>query len=235
MIVIPTAELRGSLVYPPTGNHGAAARSPADAGATHRAFTSLGFRHIHLYDVDADSGRDQNETLIAEIARDAAAEILISGGALSEDRVDRLMDLGVSQVIVRQSDDDDRDALVRLADSFPGRLIVRADIGHTLFGRRSSRRLLAADMVDLANELTTLPLGGLAVDAASSDGFRDAPLGYIEDLVDVSSVPVFFRTEATSVGELRALEHLGIAAIVLGSSLFSGQLDAQTVAHYFDS
>ena len=72
MIVIPTAELRGSFVYAPLGNHGrSAARTPVDADATHRAFTALGFRQIHLYDVDSDSGRDQNETLIAEIARDA--------------------------------------------------------------------------------------------------------------------------------------------------------------------
>jgi len=46
---------------------------------------------------------------------------------------------------------------------------------------------------------------------------------------------VFCRTEAASIGELRALEHLGIAATVLGSSLFNGRLDAQAVAHHFDS
>lgn len=234
MIVIPTAELRGSSVYAPAGQHGTAARAPVDAGATHRAFTALGFRQIHLHDVDADSGRDQNEGLIAEIAREAAAEILVSGGAVSEDRIDRLIDLGVSQVILGQGEDD-RDALANLADSFPGRLIVRADLGDPLFSRRAARRHSATEMVDLANDLASLPLAGIAVYGASSDGFQGAPLRFVEDLVEASSVPVFCRTEATNIGELRALEHLGIAATVLGYSLFSGQLDAQAVVHHFDS
>ena len=235
MIVIPTAELRGSLLYAPIGTNGATPRAPVDAAATHRAFTTLGFRQIHLHDVDAESNGEQNEGLIAEIARDAAAEVIVSGGSDSEDRIERLIDAGVSHVILGQRHDDDLGTLARLADSFPGRLIVRADLGDPLFGRRTSRRAVAADMVDLANELSSFPLGGLAVHGASSDGFQGAPLRLIEDLVEASSVPVFCRTEATSVGELRALEHVGVAATVLGSSLFSGQLDAQAIAHHFDS
>jgi len=234
VIVIPSAELRGSLVYAPIGNHGRS-RTPVDAGATHRAFTALGFRQIHLYDIDSDSGRDQNEQAIAEIARDAAAEIIVSGGAISEDRIDRLLDAGVSQVVVALSQDEDRDTLARLADSFPGQLIARADVIDQLFGRRNTRRQVEAEMVDLATELTSLPLAGLAVHGASSDGFQGAPLRLIEDLVEAASLPVFCRTEAAGVGELRALEHLGVAATVLGSSLFDGQLDAQAIAHHFDS
>ena len=234
MIVIPTAELRGSFVYMSTSQQGAASRAPVDAGVTHRALTNLGFRHIHLYDVDADSGRDLNEPLIAELARESTAEIIVSGGPVSEDRLDRLIDSGVSQVILGRGGDDDEDSLARLADSFPGRLIVRADLGDPLFNRRGGRRN-SADMVDLANELASLPLAGLAVHGASSDGFQGAPLRFVEDLVEASSVPVFCRTEAAGIGELRALEDLGVAATVLGYSLFTGQLDAEAVVHHFDS
>ena len=233
MIVIPTAELRGSLVYPPTSQPGTGSRSPVDPAATHRAFTALGFRHIHLHDIDADSGRDHNEALIAEIVRDSAAEVLVSGGVLAEERLDRLIDVGVGQVVFSPSDDDD-DALARLAEAFPGRLILRADVEQP-FGRRGVVRRGVEDMVDLATEVSLLPLGGLVVHCASSDGFPGAPLRFIEELVEASSVPVFCRTEAGSIGELRALEHLGIAATVLGSSLFNGRLDAQAVAHHFDA
>jgi len=89
-------------------------------------------------------------------------------------------------------------------------------------------------MVDLANELSGLPLAGLAVHKLSSDGFPGAPLRFVEDLVEAADVPVFCRTEVTSIGELRALEDLGIAATVLGSSLFDGRLDAEAVAHHFE-
>ena len=103
MIVIPTAELRGSFVYAPAAQHGQTPRAAVDAANTHRAFAALGFRHMHLYDVDADSGRKQNEFLIAEIARDSALEVIVSGGAMSMDRVERLVDAGVSQVMFGRS------------------------------------------------------------------------------------------------------------------------------------
>jgi phosphoribosylformimino-5-aminoimidazole carboxamide ribonucleotide (ProFAR) isomerase len=151
------------------------------------------------------------------------------------DWIERLVDAGVSQVILDRGYDGDIDSLGRLADSFPGRLIVRADLPDPLFNRRNSRRNSSAEMVELANDVAALPLGGLAISAFSTDGFPEARLRFIEDLVDASDVPVFFRTEAASVGELHALEELGIAAAVLGSSLFNGQLDAESVARHFDS
>lgn len=205
-----------------------------DAAATHRSFAGLGFHQIHLHDTDAESGREQNDSLIAEIARDSALEILVSGGAMSEDRVERLIDAGVSQVILGQGHSD-IDALGRLAESFPSQIIVRADLGDPLFNRRNGRRNSSADMVDLAGELSALPIGGLAVHGLSANGFPGAPLRFVEDLVEASAVPVLCRTEASNIGELSALEHLGIAATLLGSSLFSGQLDAQAVAHHFGS
>jgi phosphoribosylformimino-5-aminoimidazole carboxamide ribonucleotide (ProFAR) isomerase len=234
MIVIPTAELRGSLVYAPATQHGPASRTPVDVATTHRAFAALGFRQVHLHDIDAESGSEQNEALIAEIARDASVDVLVSGGAISVDRVDRLIDVGVSQLILGRNQNDDIDSLAGLADSFPGRLIVRADVANLLSGRRNARRQSSSDMVDVATELSGLPLGGLAVHGLSSDGFPGAPLRFVEDLVEASDVPVFCRTEVTSIGELRALENLGIAATVLGSSLFDGRLDAEAVAHHFE-
>ena len=235
MIVIPTAELRGSYVYAPASLSDPSARTPVDPAATVRAFSMLGFRLIHLYDVDADSGRNINETLVAEIARETSVEVLVSGGELSEDRVDRLVDAGVARMITGPGPDNDIELLARLSDAFPGRLIVRVDLGGPHFSRRAAKRPSASDMIDVANELASLQIGGLAVHGSSFDGFSGVSLGVIEDLVEVSSVPVFCRTEASSVGELRALEHSGIAATLLGSSLFNGQIDAQAVVHHFDS
>lgn len=235
MIVIPTADLRGLYVYAPASFSDPSARALVDPAVTVRTFSALGFRLIHLYDADADSGRYLNEPLVAEIARETSVEILVSGGELSEDRVDRLVDAGVGRIITCPGPDNDIELLARLADAFPGRLIVRVDLGDALFSRRAGRRPSASDMIDIANELTSLEIAGLAVHASSFDAFSGASLGVIEDLVEASSVPVFCRTEASSIGELRALEHSGIAATLLGSSLFNGQIDPQAVAHHFDS
>src|SRR3954471_10465778 len=114
MIIIPTAELRGSTLYSPGSHRATTARVPIDAIGTHRGFAAAGFQQVHLYDLDADSGRDLNETLIAEIVRDALLDVIVSSGSICEDRVERLLDAGVSQVIVCLTEHDDIDSLAPL-------------------------------------------------------------------------------------------------------------------------
>jgi len=189
---------------------------------------------MHLHALDGLNGTDLNDALIADFVREGSLEIVVSGLNLSDDRLERLLDAGVDQFIV-EAEAGDIDGLARLADSFPDRLVVRADARDDGFARRTGSRRRDLDTIDLAGELSSLPIAGIAVQLLSSDGFPGCSPHLVEELVDVVTVPVFCRTEAGSIGELRALEHVGVAVALLGASLYSGSLDARAVAQHFDS
>lgn len=233
MIIIPTADLRGSSVYAPADGRRRASE-PLDAFSTYRTFASIGFRRMHLHQLDGDARTDLSDAFIAEFARDSSLELVVSAAQLPDDRLERLLEAGVGQFIVA-ADAGDIEEVARLADAFPDCLIVRADSGDETFGRRAGSRRRELDTIDLAAELSSLPIAGVAVHMLSPDGFLGCPLNVVEELVDISTAPVFCRTDVSTVGELRALEHIGVAATLLGASLYSGRLDVRALAQHFDS
>jgi phosphoribosylformimino-5-aminoimidazole carboxamide ribotide isomerase len=55
----------------------------------------------------------------------------------------------------------------------------------------------------------------------------------MEDVAEASSFPVYASGGVTSVADLRALEHRGIAGAVIGMALYTGALDPVVLAGEF--
>src|SRR5215213_7754749 len=93
---------------------------------------------------------------------------------------------------------------------------------------------LPVDILDVVEELSALPLGGLLVTAVHKEGQlggTDLPL--MEDVVESSTFPVYASGGVTSMQDLRALEHRGLAGAVIGMALYTGALDPVVVAGEF--
>jgi phosphoribosylformimino-5-aminoimidazole carboxamide ribotide isomerase len=55
----------------------------------------------------------------------------------------------------------------------------------------------------------------------------------MEDVAEASHFPVFAAGGVSSMQDLRALEHRGIAGVVIGMALYTGALDPVVVAGEF--
>ena len=83
-------------------------------------------------------------------------------------------------------------------------------------------------------ELNPLPLGGILVTAVHREGLlqgTDLPL--MEDVAESSHFPVYASGGVTTMQDLRALEHRGLAGVVIGMALYTGALDPVVVAGEF--
>jgi phosphoribosylformimino-5-aminoimidazole carboxamide ribonucleotide (ProFAR) isomerase len=58
-------------------------------------------------------------------------------------------------------------------------------------------------------------------------------LSLLEDLAEACEFPVLASGAISSLSDLRALEHRGVAAAVMNASLFTGEVDARWVAREF--
>jgi phosphoribosylformimino-5-aminoimidazole carboxamide ribotide isomerase len=93
---------------------------------------------------------------------------------------------------------------------------------------------MPVDILDVVEELGSLPLGGLLVTAVHREGQMlgtDLPL--MEDVVEASNFPVFASGGVATMQDLRALEHRGLAGVVIGMALYTGALDPIVVAGEF--
>jgi phosphoribosylformimino-5-aminoimidazole carboxamide ribotide isomerase len=231
MIVMPLVDLRDGGAVAPAAAGGARMES---AVGTARDWAYAGFRRLHVIDLDAEAGTGSNIAVVEELARDGALEIQAAGDFQSAEQVQRLFEAGISQVVVGDRAIEEPEWLANLTSLFPGLIIVATEVRERRVATRGWVRTLAVDILDVVEELNGLPLGGVLINAAHRAGqLGGTDLTLMEDVADAADVPIIACGGITSMTELRALEHRGIAAAVIGTALYSGALDARAVAQEF--
>lgn len=237
MLVIPTVDLRNGACVRPPGPVPDGSDFPFGAPLTvARLWASAGFRRLQLIDLDAEASLGANAALVEEIVRDGAVEIQAGGGVESIEQIERLAEVGATRVVVGPRALNDPDWIIEAAAIFPGLLIVPTAVRERRVVTRGWVRGLPLDIVDYVEGLPGVPLGGLLVTCVGCDAAHAATdLTLLEDLAEISAFPIMAAGGAMTMNDLRALEHRGVDAVVLGTALYSGALDARAVAGEFGS
>jgi phosphoribosylformimino-5-aminoimidazole carboxamide ribotide isomerase len=234
MLAIPRLEVRSGLAVQSAGPGDADNVSAlGDPIAVARSLGNLGFHRIHVVDGDAIAGSGSNADRIEDVIRDGSVEVEVSDGTDSADGIERMLSAGAVRVVVGSRGLEERDWLTGVAELYPGLLIVSTDVRERRVVTRGWVRTLPLDILDLASELTDLPLGGLLICRGVTEGNRGLDLSLLEDIAEASDAAVYAELTQTTPNDLRALENRGIAGVLLGTSLFNGDLDARHIALEF--
>jgi phosphoribosylformimino-5-aminoimidazole carboxamide ribotide isomerase len=235
MIANPAVDLRDGACVQLVGGSYAEERvrlgNPIDVV---RSWEHYGFQRLHLVDLDAATGRGSNFPLIRDILADASVPVQVGGGVRTDERVEELLAAGASRVIVGTRALEEHDWLTELAHRHPGEILVACDVRERHVTTRGWAHTLPVDILDVVEELNGLPLAGLLVTAVHREGqLRGTDLPLMEDVAEASAFPVYASGGVTSVADLRALEHRGIAGAVIGMALYTGALDPVVLAGEF--
>ena len=235
MIAIPAVDLReGACVQLVGGDYTNERVRLTDPVGVAREWARYGFRRLHVVDLDAATGRGSNGDIVAELMRDTSAELQVGGGVRSSTQVDELLAAGARAVVVGTRALEDGDWLARLATAYPNEIIVAADVRDRRVVTRGWTRTLPREIVDVTEELSTLPLAGLLVTAVHREGrMQGADLFLMEDVVEAASFPVYASGGIASMNDLRALDDRGVSAAILGMALYTGALDPWQTAEEF--
>jgi len=237
MITIPTISLRGGACVSPAAPEISDPNLPLGSPVgLARAWASAGFPQLHVADLDALGGSGTNVTLMDEIVRDGGIGIQAASGAHTTDAVDRLFDAGAARVVLDVSAVEEPAWLATIADTYPGSVVVATDVRERRVVTRGWVRNLPVNIFDVVEELEGMPLGGLLISVVHGGGSAtSADLSLLEDIAEACDFPVLTVGGVVTMNDLRALEHRGVSAVVLGSVLYSGALDARAVAQEFSS
>lgn len=235
MIAIPAVDLRaGACVQLVGGSYDNERLRFDDPHGVATGWARLGFRRLHLVDLDAATGRGSNEDLVADLLRDREASFQVGGGVRSGDAIERLLSQGADRVIVGTRAIEESGWIDAMADAFPGELIVAADVRDRRVVTRGWERTLARNVIDVIEELNGLPLAGIMVTAVHREGqLAGTDLFLMDDVAEASDHPVYASGGITTMHDLRSLEDAGIAGAIIGMALYTGALDARLVADEF--
>lgn len=237
MIAIPAVDLRdGACVQLVGGEYANEKVRLPNPPAVARDWSQQGFTRVHVVDLDAATSRGSNAKVIREILRESTVPVQVGGGIRTEDQIDRLLDDGAAYVVVGTRAVEDEGWLEEMSGKFPNQLIVAADVRERKIVTRGWTKVLPRNVVQYVEDLADLPLAGILVTAVHKEGqLEGTDLPLMEDVAEASAWPVLASGGVSSMDDLRALEHRGLAGAVLGMALYTGAIDGRRVAEEFQS
>lgn len=236
MIAIPAIDLRaGACVQLVGGSYADERIRLADPRGVARKWARVGFRLLHVVDLDAATGAGHtNDALVESIVRESGVDVQVGGGVRSDERARALLDMGVARIVVGTRAVEDRDWVGALAEANPGRVIIAADVRERQVVTHGWARAHGRDVVEFIGDVAVLPLAGILVTAVHREGRMTGPdLSLIDAATRASSVPIIASGGIASIADLQSLAERGVASAVIGMALYTGALDARAVAQEF--
>ena len=236
MIAIPAIDLReGACVQLVGGSYAderVRVKDPLDAL---KRWREHGFKAFHVVDLDAALGKGSNEAAIARLLNhEPGLTFTVGGGVRDTARVEAVLALGASFAVVGTRAIEDTAWLATVAERFPGRVVVAADVRGREVVTRGWTAGSARDIGQVLTALAPLPLGGLLVTAVHKEGqMEGVDLPLMEEVARTSRHPLYASGGVTTVEDLRALGRIGAYGAVIGMALYTGKLEAREVAREF--
>lgn len=232
MIAVPAVDLKGGRCVQLVGGRPEEERvSLPSPVAAARRWWNLGFRHLHLVDLDAALGSGDNRARIAEVIEATDAEVQVGGGIRDDDTAEALLSEGPRRIVVGTRAIDDRAWLESLAGRHPGRVVVAADVRDGVVLRRGWTEGSGLGVEAFVRSLADVPLAGvLCTDVGREGRLEGIDVAAMTRVIGASAHPVWISGGITTLDDLSALARAGAHGAVLGMALYTGALRPIDVA-----
>ena len=105
-----------------------------------QSWVDKGAKYLHIVDLDAAFGEDDNIEVIRKIAKNSNVPVQVGGGVRKESVIKKLLDSGVDRVIVGTRAVTDREWFKEMAMTFPDRLVLALDTKNGQITASGSKR-----------------------------------------------------------------------------------------------
>jgi len=199
-------------------------------------WAEMGFRRLHVVDLDAATGRSTNRELVLALLSRCRMEIQVGGGIRSEAQIDEWLSAGARAVVVGTKAMEEPAWLRQMAGRYPGRLVIAADVRDRQVLSRGWQEALPLDIAQAIAGVNDLAISALLVTAVHKEGqMAGTDLELMEEVVGASTHPILASGGIARPADLEALAKLGVAGAILGMALYTGALDARGIAKEYST
>ena len=184
-----------------------------------------GAAKLHIIDLDAAFALGNNQSVIAEIAKNVDLPIQVGGGIRSFETAEKLFQTGITQVILGALAFSDSSAIGKIQKKFSSEsVIVALDNKEGLIMVEGWKTATAMTVDDALEKYTTLGVHRFLITSISQDGMLSGP-----DLQTLSQAALYPNAKIVaaggigSMGDLAALKEIGVEGAVIGNALYEGR------------
>ena len=181
-----------------------------------------GAKKLHIIDLDAAFGTGNNLSVISEIVKSVDLPIQVGGGIRTVEAVEKLLALGVSQVILGALAFSDSNAIVQVQRKFGSEhIIVALDNKDGKIMVEGWKTQTAFGMKDALEKFAKLEVETFLVTSITKDGTLSGPdLATLSEACLYPNVQIIAAGGIGSLNDLIALKRVGVAAAVVGKAFY---------------
>jgi len=230
MDVIPAIDLlQGRCVRLYQGDYEQSQVFDENPVAVARQWAEQGADWLHLVDLDgAKTGEPVNLDAIAAIVRAVDIKVQVGGGLRDRQRVEQLLQLGVTRVILGTIAIEQPTLVGQLCRDYPGQILVGIDARNGKVATRGWLETSEVEAIDLAQQMAEAGAAAIIYTDIHRDGTLQGPnVEALRQLALAVSIPVIASGGVSSIGDLLsllALEALGVSGAIVGRALYTGDL-----------
>jgi phosphoribosylformimino-5-aminoimidazole carboxamide ribotide isomerase len=226
--LIPAIDLmNGKIVRLTYGDPKTAKVYPQFGGPvkTAKKWMKEGAGKLHIIDLDAAFGSGNNLSVIAEIAESIDLPIQVGGGIRKFETAEKLLKLGVSQVILGALAFSDPKAVTQIQQAFGAKsAIVALDNRDGKIMVEGWKTGTGLGMKEALEKFAALGVKTFLVTSITKDGTLSGPdLETLREACQYPSVEIIAAGGIGGLDDLRALKRVGVAGVVIGKALYEGK------------
>ncbi|MCR5820825.1 MAG: 1-(5-phosphoribosyl)-5-[(5-phosphoribosylamino)methylideneamino]imidazole-4-carboxamide isomerase [Bacteroidaceae bacterium] len=230
MILIPAIDvIDGKCVRLTKGNYATKKVYNEDPVALAREFEALGFRRLHVVDLDgARSHHVVNHRTLEAIATATGLVIDFGGGIKTEEDLHIAFESGAAMATVGSIAVTRQDLFLEWLDMFGAdKLILGADVRDGLISINGWKEESQSKLLPFLKEYLARGVKHVLCTDISKDGMLQGPATdlYKQILENYPTCGLIASGGISSIEDIRALDKAGIPAAVFGKAIYEGKID----------
>ena len=198
-------------------------------------FLNLGFKNIHLIDLDgALEGKLVNKSIIEEIIKKINLKIQVGGGVRSLENIKNWVNIGVDKVIIGTSAVENPGFLKIACSKYKNKIAISLDVRNgfiALSGWKKQTNILALDFV---KKIAQMGISRIIYTDINRDGTKTGP--NIKDTMNFSktiNIPTVVSGGISSINDIiniKKTKSPNIEGIIVGKAIYDGSIDLKELS-----
>jgi len=192
---------------------------------TARKWRAEGATKLHIIDLDAAFGMGDNLAVITEIAESIELPIQVGGGIRTIETAQKLLTMGISQVILGALAFSDPKAITRIQQEFgSGTVIVALDNKDRKIMVEGWKTPTTLGVKEALKKFTVLGVKTFLVTSITKDGTLSGPdLETLSEACQYPNVDIIAAGGIGNLNDLTVLKRVGVEGAVIGKALHEGR------------
>lgn len=189
-------------------------------------FEEMGAEYIHLVDLDgAKVGNPVNEKVILQVIRQLKIPVEVGGGIRTYDTIKRLINEGVSRVILGTSAIENKELLLDAINDFGEKISVAVDCKNGYVCGRGWLTESHLHYIDFIKDLKMCNTKNVIVTDISKDGTLNGPnFQMLKDIQDNIDIDITASGGVSNIDDIKKLKEMNLYGVITGKAIYAKTL-----------